>query len=103
MCIRDRYKGVDELMPFAKAVSAKSHDFDEHGNETRTDYARMLAIVVKAGYDGYVGVEYEGDKLGEREGIVATRKLLEKVRAELEKAAAPSGVKGEAKGEAKKG
>ena len=29
----DRYKGVTELMPFAKAVSAKSHDFDEAGNE----------------------------------------------------------------------
>ncbi len=83
----DRYQGVEELMPFAKAVSAKSHDFDAQGNETKTDYARMLAIVVKAGYGGFVGIEYEGDKLGEREGIVATKKLLERVRDELEQAA----------------
>jgi L-ribulose-5-phosphate 3-epimerase len=84
----DRYLGVEELMPFAKAVSAKSHDFNEQGEETRTDYARMLGIVLKAGYRGFVGVEYEGDKLGERDGIVATRKLLEKVRAVHEQAAA---------------
>ena len=59
----DRYKGVAEMMPFAKAVSAKSHDFDESGNETATDYRRMLKIVVDAGYRGRVGIEYEGDRL----------------------------------------
>lgn len=79
----DRYQGVMELMPFAKAVSAKSHDFDDNGNETHTDYRRMMKIVVDAGYHGYVGIEYEGSKIGEREGVVATKKLLEKVRAEL--------------------
>lgn len=83
----DRYQGVAELMPFAKAVSAKSHDFDDDGNETKTDYARVLAIVVDAGYRGFVGVEYEGDRLDERAGIVATKKLLERVRAELAAAA----------------
>jgi sugar phosphate isomerase/epimerase len=79
----DRYQGVRELMPFARAVSAKSHDFDEAGNEVHTDYLRMMRIVVEAGYRGYVGVEYEGRKLPEREGILATRRLLERVRAEL--------------------
>lgn len=79
----DRYRGVSELMPFAKAVSAKSHDFDAHGDETHTDYRRMLRIVVDAGYHGFVGVEYEGDGLPEREGVVATRRLLERVRDEL--------------------
>lgn len=79
----DRYKGVTELMPFAKAVSAKSHDFDEAGNETHTDYYRMMKIVLDAGYKGYVGIEYEGSKLPEPEGINATRKLLEKVREKL--------------------
>ncbi len=79
----DRYQGVTELMPFAKAVSAKSHDFDEQGNETHTDYSKMLQIVLKAGYHGYVGIEYEGSKLPENEGISATKKLLEKVRKEL--------------------
>lgn len=79
----DRYKGVSELMPFAKAVSAKSHDFDEQGNETRTDYKRMMKIVMDAGYHSYVGIEYEGRNLGEAEGIRATKKLLERVRGEL--------------------
>jgi sugar phosphate isomerase/epimerase len=79
----DRYMGVAELMPFAKAVSAKSHDFDEEGNETHTDYRRMMKIVLNAGYRGYVGIEYEGGKLSEAEGVLATKKLLETVRDEL--------------------
>ena len=79
----DRYQGVEELMPYAKAVSAKSHDFDESGNETGTDYARMMKIVIDAGYHGYVGIEYEGSRLGEMEGIAATKALLERVRNEL--------------------
>ena len=79
----DRYKGVAELMPFAKAVSAKSHDFDEAGNEIHTDYFKMMDIVLKAGYHGYVGIEYEGSKISEDDGIVATKKLLERVLAKL--------------------
>jgi sugar phosphate isomerase/epimerase len=82
----DRYKGVDELMPFAKGVSAKSHDFDDKGNETKTDYRKMMDIVVKKHkYSGFVGVEYEGGKLSEPDGIKATKKLLETVRDELAK------------------
>lgn len=82
----DRYKGVDELMPFAKGVSAKTHDFDEKGEETHTDYHKMMAIVVKKhNYHGFVGIEYEGGKLPEPDGIRATKKLLERVRAELAK------------------
>ena len=79
----DRYKGVKELMPFAKAVSAKSHDFDDNGNEIHTDYHKMMKIVIDAGYRGYVGIEYEGSKLGEYDGIKATKKLLESVREKL--------------------
>ena len=79
----DRYKGVKELMPFAKAVSAKSHDFDENGNEIHTDYHKMMKIVIDARYRGYVGVEYEGSKLSEYDGIKATKKLLESVREKL--------------------
>lgn len=82
----DRYKGVQELMPFAKAVSAKSHEFDENGNEVHTDYMRMMAIVMNAGYHGYVGIEYEGDKLSEADGIRATKKLLEKFMQEYKPA-----------------
>ncbi len=80
----DRYKGVRELMPFAKAVSAKSHDFDAAGNERHTDYFRMLRIVLDSGYRGYVGIEYEGSELPEPEGIRRTKALLERVRTQLE-------------------
>lgn len=79
----DRYKAVAEMMPFAKAVSAKSHDFDAQGNCIETDYRRMLRIVLDAGYRGHLGIEYEGDKISEPEGIRLTKKLLEKVRDEL--------------------
>lgn len=75
----DKYKGVQELMPYAKAVSAKSYNFDANGNETKIDYAKMLKIVKGAGYTGYIGVEYEGDSLSEKEGILATKTLLEKI------------------------
>jgi len=76
----DRYLGVEELMPFARAVSAKSSDFDENGDETRTDYYKMMKIVLNSGYRGYIGIEYGGDRLTEHEGIIATKILLEKVR-----------------------
>lgn len=79
----DRYVGVKEMMPFAKAVSAKSRDFDEHGNESQTDYRRMMKIVTDAGYHGWVGIEWEGKGVSEHEGIVLTKKLLEKVRSEM--------------------
>lgn len=79
----DIYQGVEELMPYARAVSAKSHDFDETGAETEKDYLRLLRIVRDAGYRGWVGIEYEGRRLPEPEGIRATKALLEKVRAEL--------------------
>ena len=72
----DRYRGVTALMPFAKAVSAKSHDFNDAGEETGTDYTRMMGIVLGAGYSGFVGIEYEGDRLSEHEGVVRTRDLL---------------------------
>ncbi|MDA1277800.1 MAG: sugar phosphate isomerase/epimerase [Verrucomicrobia bacterium] len=79
----DRYQGVSEMMPFAKAVSAKALNFDEHGNCVETDYRRMIQIVLQAGYHGYMGIEYEGEKLSEPEGIRKTKHLLETVRSEL--------------------
>ncbi|MDM4014455.1 sugar phosphate isomerase/epimerase family protein [Roseiconus lacunae] len=75
----DRYKGVEELMPFAKAVSAKAHDFDEKGNEVHTDFFKMMGIVLAHGYHGYVGIEYEGGKVSEYEGIKKTKELLDRV------------------------
>jgi sugar phosphate isomerase/epimerase len=83
----DRYQGVADLMPFAKAVSAKSHEFDEQGNESAKDYRRLLKIVYDAGYRSWVGIEYEGKTLPEFDGITATKRLLERVREELSKTA----------------
>jgi len=75
----DRYQGVDELMPFAKGVSAKSHDFNSQGECIETDYKKMMEIVLnKHKYQGFVGIEYEGSKLSEADGIKATLKLLQK-------------------------
>ena len=79
----DRYVGVEELMPHAKAVSAKSYAFDDKGNDTSTDFLRMMRIVAGAGYNGYVGIEYEGSAHSEDEGIRKTKALLERVRDQL--------------------
>lgn len=81
----DKYQGVKDLMPFAKGVSGKTHDFDENGNETQIDYVRMMKIVADSGYKGYIDVEYEGNKLSEDEGIKATIALLRKVIAPYNK------------------
>lgn len=78
----DPYRGVAEMMPLAKAVSAKSHQFDADGNESLVDFRRMMAIVRDAGYTNWVGIEYEGDGLSEPDGIRATRRLLERIREE---------------------
>ena len=74
----DRYDAVRRMMPRALAVSAKCYDFDAGGNETKIDFARMMRIVDEAGYRGYVGIEYEGERLPEREGILACKALLER-------------------------
>jgi sugar phosphate isomerase/epimerase len=74
----DRYKGVSELLPYARGVSAKTHDFDAQGNETHTDYKKMLDLVIASKYRGFIGIEYEGETLGEPEGIKATKALLDR-------------------------
>lgn len=79
----DHYLGVEELMPYARGVSAKTYDFDDNGNETFTDFERMMRIVLDSGYRGYVGVEYEGRIIEDVEGIRLTKSLLEKVREQL--------------------
>ena len=76
----DKYKGVEELMHFAKAVSAKSYHFDDNGEETTINYQKMMEIVKNAGYSGYVGVEYEGSEIPAEEGVRLTKALIEKYR-----------------------
>lgn len=75
----DRYQGVQDLMPFAKGVSAKSNDFGPDGNELNMDYYRLLDIVKQAGYRGRIGIEYEGSRLSEHHGILKTKSILEEV------------------------
>lgn len=79
----DRYLGVAEMMPFAKAVSAKSHDFDGFGEETTKDYHRLLRTVLDAGFHSWIGIEYEGDRLPERVGIAETLRLLQRLQREM--------------------
>tara|TARA_R110002049_G_scaffold2750_2_gene21702 strand:+ start:574740 stop:575720 length:981 start_codon:yes stop_codon:yes gene_type:complete len=93
----DNYQGVDELMPYAKAVSAKTYNFDgdsnttfrtdKFGNKTEIDYEKMMAIVLRHGYDGYVGIEYEGEDTDEYAGIRKSKALLERVATKLSKSA----------------
>lgn len=81
----DMYKGVKELMPYAKGVSAKSFDFTKEGYETTIDFTKMFTIIKDAGFTGHVGIEYEGNEHSEREGILATKELLLRVGKELTK------------------
>ncbi len=82
--VYDRYKGVQEFLPFAKGVSAKSYAFDDNGYETIIDYRKMLQIVKESGFDGYIGIEFEGENMTEPDGIRATKSLVEKVWSELD-------------------
>jgi sugar phosphate isomerase/epimerase len=79
----DRYQGVQEMMPYAKGVSGKSYDFDADGNEVTMDFYRLMKIVKESGYRGWIDIEYEGTRLTEPEGIIATKRLLEKAIAAL--------------------
>ena len=74
----DKYKGMKDLMPYAKAVSAKSYDFDQFGNETTIDFKKMMDIVDEFNYNGYLGIEYEGNNHSEIDGIELTKKLIQK-------------------------
>jgi len=76
--VYDRYQGVSELLPFAKAVSAKSYNFNDKGEDTKIDYYKMMKIVKESDYKGYIGIEYEGMEKSEHEGILITKELMKK-------------------------
>lgn len=76
--VYDRYKGVSELLPYAKAVSAKSYNFNELGEDTKIDYYRLMKIVKESDYQGHIGIEYEGMEKSEHEGILITKELMKK-------------------------
>lgn len=84
----DMYLGIEELMPYAKGVSAKTHKFDKNGNETEMDFGRIFNIIKKSGFNGIVGIEYEGGLMhaqgipgyvSNKEGIGSTHELIKKV------------------------
>ncbi|TDF39192.1 sugar phosphate isomerase/epimerase [Alteromonadaceae bacterium M269] len=79
----DYYQGVKELMPYARAVSAKSIDFNAKGEHSTFDYDRMMRIVIESGYRGFVGIEYEGEHLSEQQGIEYTLAQLQHIREQL--------------------
>jgi L-ribulose-5-phosphate 3-epimerase len=81
--VYDRYRGVEQFLPYARGVSAKAYDFNEQGEDRIIDYHRMLKIVKDSGYEGYIGIEYEGVEKPEHEGILITRALIEKAWAGL--------------------
>ena len=84
----DKYKGVKKLLPFAKGISAKSHEFNSMGEETSTDFSRMMDIISSSTYEGYITIEYEGammkmfggkgDYLDPHDGVQATKSLIKK-------------------------
>ncbi len=76
--VYDRYQGVSELLPYAKAVSAKSYNFNEQGEDRKIDYYRMMKIVKESDYEGYIGIEYEGVEKSEHEGILISKELMKK-------------------------
>jgi sugar phosphate isomerase/epimerase len=76
--VYDRYRGVAELLPYARAVSAKSYNFNEQGEDTKIDYYRLMKIVKESDYEGHIGIEYEGTEKSEHEGILLTMALMKK-------------------------
>ena len=74
----DRYKGVAEMMPFAKGVSAKTYDFDQNGAQPLMDYKRLTDLVKASNFKGYIGIEFEGENGSEENGIRMTKALLAK-------------------------
>ena len=84
----DKYLGVKELLPYAKGISAKSTQFDLKGNETDTNFKKMIRLIKKSNFEGYMSIEYEGairdtfsqqnNHLSTHDGILATKKLIEK-------------------------
>lgn len=79
----DMYEGIAMMLPRAKGVSAKSRDFDAQGNEVEIDYVKMLRLIKNSDFDGWIGIEYEGDSIGEVEGIKLTRELLKNAYQQL--------------------
>jgi len=74
----DPYRGVAEMLPYAGAISAKTYDINAEGNEPTIDFERMMAMIKSSGYQGYIGVEYEGERMSEDEGIRLSKTLLQR-------------------------
>lgn len=78
----DKYQGVKDMLPWAKAICAKVHKIKPDGEAAQTDFERMLKIVKEGGFRGYVGIEFEGgaDPVA---GVLGTKRLIEKTLQKL--------------------
>ena len=79
---------LKNFYPYAKGISAKSHEFNSRGEEKSTDYSKMIDIISSSSYEGFITIEYEGavmnmfgskgNYLNPYEGVEATKKLISK-------------------------
>ena len=72
----DRYKGVRETLPWARVVCAKIHEFTPEGQAANTDFLKMIRIIKDSGYEGYIAIEYEGEKPSPVEGVRLAQQLI---------------------------
>ncbi|MGQ9454225.1 MAG: sugar phosphate isomerase/epimerase family protein [Armatimonadota bacterium] len=77
-----RYSECEKLAPYAYHVHAKTHTFNDQGEDTNKDYKRLLQILKNANYKYAVSIEYEGPE-DQIEGIKKTRDLILKYWPEL--------------------
>lgn len=78
----DPLVGLSEIVPYAKGLSAKAHQFDNNGNETTIDFSKMINIALTAGFSGYIGIEWGGSgysNMNPEDGIEYTKELLKKI------------------------
>jgi sugar phosphate isomerase/epimerase len=68
----DIYAGMQRLLPYAKSICTKSWNFDEEGNETTINFARMMRMIKESSFRGCIAIEYLGE-----EPVVGVRKTAE--------------------------
>src|SRR5438046_584883 len=54
------YAQFETLLPYATSVHLKTEIANAQGKNEPADWNRLLGMIGKAGYKGYVGLEYEG-------------------------------------------
>ena len=57
----DGYAKFETLLPYATSVHLKTLIATKDGKKESADWDRLLAMIGKSGYKGYIGLEYEGN------------------------------------------